>query len=172
MTGFQVDSDGAEDKILKGATDGTQIGNVTDRLKVIDADTVAAINALSINLGIGAANIFKFNELALTARTETDLSGVTYTVPSGKTFAINSFSGSYDAQAALYVRLKKQTGGTGSFVTILRLNMMTGGQGNSTLSYDFGKGFAAGVAGDVFKVTVEASIAKGTIFAMFTGSEL
>jgi len=70
------------------------------------------------------------------------------------------------------VRLKKQTGGTGSFVTILRLNMMSGGQGNSTLSFDLGKGFAAGVAGDVFKVTVEASIAKGTIFAMFTGSEL
>jgi hypothetical protein len=34
MTGFQVDADGAEDKVLKGATDGTQIGNVSDSLKV------------------------------------------------------------------------------------------------------------------------------------------
>lgn len=34
MGGFQWDGDGAEDKLLRGATDGTQIGNVGDRLKV------------------------------------------------------------------------------------------------------------------------------------------
>lgn len=34
MTGFQWDADGAEDKFLKGGTDGQRVGNVGDRLLV------------------------------------------------------------------------------------------------------------------------------------------
>ena len=158
---------------IAGNTDGTQIGNVTDNLKVIDQAAITVLNSIAIAVGAGTGlSIFKFNEAAVTARTEFDLSGTTYTVPTGKTFVITSFCGSYDAQAALYLRLKKQTGGTGAWVTQFRMTMMSGGQGDATTSMNFGSGIAIGVAGDVFKLTVESSIAKGTIWGEFSGSEI
>lgn len=172
MSGFQIDSDGAEDKALKGATDGTLIGNVGDSLKTTDLDVLAAVGAITTGTGNGASNIIRRNEAIVTSRNETDLASTAYTVPDGKVFSIDSFSASYDSQAALYVRLKKQTGGAGAFSTVLRLNMMSGGHGNSSISTDLSKGFKIGVAGDVFKITYEASIIKGNIFAMFAGSEV
>lgn len=151
-----------------GDTTGALIGNVTDRLKVIDPDVISAITGLGgSNL---LCNILRNAETAVTSRNEFDF-GTSYTVPTGKKFSCASFSGSYDAQAALYIRFKKQTGGTGSFVTIFRLNMMSGGQGNSTLTYDLSNGILVGDAGDVFKMTVESSIAKGTVAAHFAGVE-
>ena len=160
-----VSYDNQDSDYLKGGSDDTLIGNVADRLKVIDEDLITAVNGIA-----GVANIIRYAEIAVTSRTETDLS-TPYTVAAGKTFAITSFVASYDAQAAMYVRVKKQTGGVGPFVTVFRMNMMSGGQGNSTISFDLGSGIDIGVAGDVFKMTYEASIAKGTISAVFAGSE-
>jgi len=157
---------------IRGATDGTSIGNVTNRLKVIDEDAISILTLIAAGLGAAAPSIFKKNEVAVTTRTEFDLPNTTYTVPANKKFLVTSFSASYDAQASLYVRLKKQTGGTGEFETQLRLNMMSGGQGNSTISLDLSSGMNMGAAGDVFKITIEASIAKGTIWAEYSGSEI
>lgn len=81
MTGFQVDSDGAEDKYLKGATDDRRIGNVADRLKVDSTFTV--------NLpGFSAANILSLNfGAAVTSPAWPAIKPLTYyIVPAGKTF--------------------------------------------------------------------------------------
>lgn len=154
---------------IDGGTTGQTIGNLTDRLKVIDNDVINTLLGLGGTSGFGVANVFRFNEVPVTSRNEFDLSGSTYVVPVGKTFAVTVFTGSYSSQAALYVRLKKQTGGTGPFLTILRMNMMAGGQGDSTLSLNLSNGVIVGSANDVFKITIESSIAKGTIQAAFAG---
>jgi hypothetical protein len=138
---------------------------------VRDDDSIAAIERVATVLGAGDS-VFKKNEAAVATRNEFDLANTTHTIAVGKDFYITSFTASYDAQASLYVRVKKQTGGTGPWETQFRLNMMSGGQGNSTLSYPLGNGLKIGTAGDVFKITVESSIAKGTIFASFGGVEI
>lgn len=151
-----------------------KIENAPGSIVVVqDDDALVALNNIAAGLGVsGSSSVFKKNEASVTVRTEFDLSNTTYTVPSGKKFFLTSFSASYDAQAALYVRLKKQTGGSGAWETMFRLNMMSGGQGNSTLSYDLGSGINIGDTGDVFKITIESSIAKGSIFASFGGSQV
>lgn len=154
---------------LIGGTDSTIIGNVLDKLKVHDPDVLSAIVNLTTNVFV--SNIFKFNEASITSRNETDFT-TPYTVASGKNFYLTSFAGSYDAQSAMYVRLKKQTNGSGPFFTIFRLNMMPGGQGDTSPNFPLGNGVLVGTAGDVFKITVESTIAKGTVFAAFTGAEL
>lgn len=140
--------------------------------RVHDLDANIKLTAIAAALGASSGNIFKKNELNITSKNEVDLSGTTYVVPSGKTFLITSFAASYDAQALMYVRLKKQTGGSGPFETQFRLVMMNGGQGDSTNSFNFGGGIAIGQPGDVFKITVEASLSKGTVWAEFSGNEV
>lgn len=157
---------------LRGNTDGTKIGNSSDKLKVYDADAITVLNGISAGLGVSTSSILRQNEVAVTSRAESDISGTTYTVPVGKKFLLTSFAASYDANAAMHIRLKKQTGGTGPFVTLFRMTLMAGGQGDSTLSYNFGNGINIGQAGDVFKLTVESSIAKGTVWAEYSGTEV
>lgn len=157
---------------ITGDSDNTKIGNVNDKLKVIDEDANNSLNVIISALGGAVDGIIRKNEVYITSRNETDMPSTTYTVPSGKKFIINSFSAAYDAQASMQVRLKKQTSGTGPFETLFRLNVMSGGQGNSTLSYGLGNGITIGNAGDVFKITYEASIAKGNLFSAFTGNEV
>jgi len=165
-------SDGTQQSKLRGATDGTLIGNLTDRLKVIDQDAIAVLNLIAISLG-AASSVFieRSSEANVTTRTKTDWS-TSYTVPTAKKFILTSFSASYDAQGTLYVRLEKQTGGAGAWVTKERIVMMPGGNGNSSDSLDCGFGIQLGVAGDVFKLTVEASLAKGSVHAQFAGNEV
>lgn len=157
---------------LLSGTDLGEIGRVDEKLKVIDEDANTTLNIIANSLGGATTSIFKFNEAAVTSRNEFDLSGTTYTVPSGKSFLLTTFAASYDAQSSMYVRLKKQTGGTGAFVTLFRMTVMSGGQGESTVSYSLGNGINIGTTGDVFKITVESSISKGTIWAEFSGSEI
>jgi hypothetical protein len=157
---------------IKGSTNGTMIGNVTDKLKVTDEDSLAVLNYISGALGGSAGlSIFKSQEASISSRNETILSS-TYTVPENKIFLITSFAGSYDAQAALYLKVQKQTGGSGQFVTLFRITMMSGGQGESTTSMNFGNGIKIASAGDVLKLTYEASIAKGTVWGEFSGNEV
>lgn len=157
--------------VLAG-NDLTAIGHVSDKLKVIDQDVIAVLNAIASSLGASTTSILKSNEASVSSRTEFDLANTTYTVPTGKMFSISSFAASYDAQAMLYVRLKKQTGGAGAWVTLFRTTMMSGGQGDATTSMNFGNGINIGAAGDIFKITIEGSIAKGTIWAEYSGSEI
>jgi len=146
-----------------GNTDGTMIDNVGDRLKV-DASVTGTII-------ISPANIIKQNEVAVTVKVETDFPSSTYTVPSGKTFSVVTFGGSYDAQQPMYIRFKKQTGGTGSFVTVFRENLSVNGQDASNFLITVPPGLLIGAAGDIFKITYEPSVGRGTLFAAFTGIE-
>lgn len=150
---------------LEGGTDSALIGNIGDSLKV----------TLASGFGGGGSfpsNIFKQGELAVGARSETDLTGVTYTVPSGKTFALKTFTAALDAPALMVVRLKKQTGGAGPFNQIFKIVMMNGGQGDATPSMPLCDGIIVGSAGDVFKVTFDPSSSnKGTLWAEFSGVE-
>lgn len=173
-----ISEDKTDDFIVKGildkssATDGriTYSEDGSDR-RCLDVHVCNPGEFPGGYLDQGFANIFRFNEASVTTRNEFDLANTTYTVPANKVFYITAFTASYDAQAALFVRLKKQTGGAGAWVTQFRLNMMSGGQGNSTISLDLSSGILIGSGGDVFKITIESSIAKGTIFAQFAGIE-
>lgn len=170
MADFDPNEIDGDDIVIKGASDSTHIGNVSDKLKVIDQDAIDVLNTISL-AALPIANIFKKNEATVTSRNETDLPSVTYTVPAGKSFAITTFVASYDFASKMFVRVKKQTGGTGPFETLFKMVMMSGGQGDATLSYDFGAGIKIGDPTDVIKITYESSIAKGTLYAEFSGSE-
>lgn len=163
---------GGDASRIKGGTDETIIGNISDKLKVTDQDVYTILLQVANGSGITIPAIFKRNEISVASRTETDMPNTTYTVPAGKTFVVSSFSASYDAQVGMYVRLKKQTGGAGAWETLFRLNMMLGGQGNSTVSLDLSKGIEIGVAGDVFKITYESTMSRGTLWASYSGSQI
>lgn len=120
---------------------------------------------------VSAANIFKNYQGDITTRSEVDLSGTTYTVATAKTFSLSSMYASYDAQATVYVRLKKQTGGAGAFNTVMRITLEVGGQGQGAVPINFLPTINIGSAGDVFKLTVESSLIKGNIFASYAGVE-
>ena len=152
------------DSIIKGATDGTEIGNTGDRLKV-DAGTITATATLT------PSNILKQLEFAVNTKVETDATGVTYTVPPGKIFSLVSFNGSYDTMSPMYLRLKKQTGGTGAFNTLFRITLKIHGQDESDFQFVIPNGLLIGAAGDVFKVTYESALAKGTLWTGFMGIE-
>jgi len=149
---------------IEGGSDGSIIGNVGDRLKVT-SDAVIVVSANTF------ATIFKRNEITVATKTESDLSGVTYTVPSGKNFVLTTVNANYDTQSPLYIRLKKQTGGAGSFVTEIRLTVKQHGQDASSTSMTFPYGIYLATAGDVLKITYESALAKGTLWAAFTGVE-
>jgi len=158
---------------LIGNTDLTKIGNLTDKLKVVDQDAIIVLNAIAAALGVTTAGIFIENEYQLSTTAETDIPSMTYTVPAGKAFLLTSFMGSYDNPATIHLRLRKQTGGVGAWNQLCRITLEVGGQGQSTIPLNFGNGIKIGVAGDKFKVTGEASVKnKGTIWSCFTGAEV
>lgn len=158
---------------IVGATDLTPIGNVGDKLKIIDQDAIIILNSIAAALGVTTSALLIQNEVVATTRTEVDMALMTYTVPTGKKFLLTSFMGSYDAQATIHLRFKKQTGGVGAWNQLFRITLEVGGQGQSTIPLNFGNGIYIGNATDKFKVTVEASIAnKGTVWCCFTGSEI
>lgn len=149
---------------LTGKTDETMIGNVGDRLKVDALVTVTPTPATF-------ATIYRSNEITVATKTETDLPTATYTVPSGKIFVLTSLSANYDTQSPLIIRLKKQTGGAGSFVTIRRLTLKQHGQDPSDVHHLFPFGLVIGDPTDIIKITYESALARGSLWAAFTGIE-
>ena len=150
---------------LAGGTDGTQIGNNGDRLKV--DTTITGI----ITGSLGANNILKQNEIAISVKVETDLPSSTYTVPTGKSFSLTTFSGSYDVQQPMIIRFKKQTGGTGAFVTLFRETLSVNGQDATNFTIAIPNSLIIGSVGDVFKVTYEPAVGRGSLWAGYTGIE-
>lgn len=151
--------------VLAGGTDATKIGNAGDRLKV-DALVSGAITAVSL-----PCNIIRQNEMAVTVKIETDVPNSTYTVATGKTFNIVSFGGSYDAQQPMYLRLKKQTGGSGAFVTIFKIVLSINGQDSLNYNLTLPAGLLIGTANDVFKMTYEPAVGRGSVWGSFMGVE-
>lgn len=130
------------------------------------------ISAMAIGLGVVIPGIIRQNEVAVTTKTEVDVAFTSYIVPAGKKFVLTSFIGSYDVQATLFIRLKKQTNSTGAFNLVSKITLMVGGQGQSIFQTNFGTGILIGAANDTFKITVEASLAKGNVWTGFYGVEL
>jgi len=152
------------DATLSGGSDGTIIGNTGDRLKVDSVVTVLPATA-------SFANILKQNEISVITKTKTAIANTTYTVASGKSFALASFGGSYDTQSPMYLRFEKQTGGTGAFQTLFRVTLKQHGQDESNHEIDFSVPVFLGQAGDVFRITYESALSKGTLWSGFTGIE-
>jgi hypothetical protein len=153
---------------LLGGTDGTQIGNVGDRLKV---DSVVTITPAPSTFGTIIRPTAGNREVTVATKTETDFTGGSYTVPAGKTFVLTSISANYDTQSPLVVRLKKQTGGAGAFVTEYRLTVKQHGQDSSNATIQIPYGIVLATAGDILKLTYESALAKGVLWATFTGIE-
>lgn len=145
-------------------SDGTPIGNVGPALLVSASATIVPSVATF-------GTILRQNEITVATKTETDLPSGSYTVPAGKIFVLTAFMGNYDTQSPLIVRLKKQTGGAGSFVTQFRLTLKQHGQDNSNVQFDIESGIKLGVAGDVFKLTYESALSKGSLWTGFVGIE-
>jgi hypothetical protein len=159
------DAIGAQDDMkIKGGTDGTIIGNTGDRLRVEANVTVVPASSTF-------GTILYQNEVSISSKTETDMTGMTRTIASGKTFVLTCFTASYDTQSPIYVRIKKQTAGGGSFVTQFRITLKQHGQDASQVTIPIPFGIAIATATDVIKVTYESAIAKGTLWAAFTGIE-
>ena len=149
---------------INGATDDTEIGNVGDRLKV---DALVTVTPAASTFG----TILKQAEVTIASKTETDISATSYTVTTGKSFVLTSISANYDNNSPVIIRLKKQTGGTGSFVTQFRLTLEQHGQDPSNATIQIPYGVKIGSATDVFKLTYEAALIKGAVWACFTGLE-
>lgn len=147
-----------------GNTDSTLIGNVGDRLKV-DAQVTVLPSTVS------HANILKQKELTISTKAQTAIAETQYTVPSYKTFALSSFGGSYDTQSPLYLRLQKQTGGTGQWDTLFRVTLKQHGQDESNHQIHLAIPMIIGIATDIFRITYESALPKGSLWAGFTGIE-
>lgn len=147
--------------------------------KIVDIITTSGVERLAVDaLVTGNANpsqstnnILRQNEITVSTKTKTDLPSSTYTVASGKTFALSTFGGSFDTQSPMYLRLEKQTGGTGSFVTLFRVTLKQHGQDESNYQVTMPQPVIVGTAGDVFKITYESALAKGKLWAGFVGLE-
>lgn len=160
--------DDNDDVVLKGGTDGTPIGNVGDRAKVIDEDVIALLTSISLGQ-VPVPDIYYYGS-ATSSRTETDVPGTTYTVV-GSNFALTAFLGSYNHPGQMTVRLRKQIGGAGPWIEIMRLDLLPGGQGGATPGYTLGSGIRVAGAGDKLKLTSEGTSTKGTVWAAFAGRE-
>lgn len=143
---------------------GTVIGNVGDRLKV-DGIVVAVPSSSSFG------TVFRQYEANVTTKAKTDLPTTTYTVPAGKTFVLTSIVGNYDTQSPITIRLEKQTGGAGAFVQQIPLKLRQSGNDAGNFQFTVPFGVQLGVAADVLKLTYESSLAKGVVWAAFTGIE-
>lgn len=141
--------------------------NGVERLAVDAKITGIEITAASVI----TANILRQDEIDINTKAETDLPNSTYTVPAGKVFGITMFGGSYDTQSPMYIRLKKQTGGTGPWETLFRVTLKQHGQDESNHQITLSHAIMVGDPGDVFKVTYESALSKGTLWAGYTGSE-
>lgn len=147
---------------LRGGTTGDIVGNVGDRLKT---------DALVSDHSSRIPGKLVQQELTITTRVQTALPNTVYTVPTGKKFRLNLFSGSYDTQGGVYLRLQKKTGGAGAWATILRISIKQNPQEASTQQLSFPMGLLIGEATDQFQITYETALPKGSLWAGFSGVE-
>lgn len=154
----------------QGETSVVDVRSDIDAYKRFTVDAFVT-NSLPVSILSYAANILKQAEISVATKVESDLTGTTYTVAAGKSFRLMTFGGSYDTQSPMYLRLKKQTACTGSFVTQLRITLKQNGQDESNYQVTMPTGLTIGAAGDCFKITYQSSLSKGTLWSGFTGTE-
>jgi len=154
----------------QGETSVVDIRSDIDAYKRFTVDAFVT-NSLPVSIISYAANILKQAEISVATKVESDLTGSTYTVAAGKSFRLMTFGGSYDTQSPMYLRLKKQTACTGSFVTQLRITLKQHGQDESNFQITMPTGLTLGAAGDCFKITYQSALSKGTLWAGYAGTE-
>jgi hypothetical protein len=134
---------------------GLNVGVIGDRLKIIGT--------------IG--NIYRRNSALVSVKTEVDLADTSYTVGTGKTFALTVFSANYNDQTPVTVRLLKQTGGAGAWGEEARLTLKQHPQDLGHANFPVDGGVVIGTATDVFKLVYESKLVRGRIWAAFAGVE-
>lgn len=154
----------------QGETSVVDVRSDIDAYKRFTVDAFVT-NSLPVSILSYAANILKQAEISVATKAESDLTGTTYTVAAGKSFRLMTFGGSYDTQSPMYLRLKKQTACTGSFVTQFRISLKQQGQDESNYQVNMPTGLTLGEAGDCFKITYQSALSKGTLWSGFTGTE-
>lgn len=132
-------------------------------------DIVTTLNLILAQLGGTSGTvttIIKDAEFSVTSRTEVDVTGTSYTVPTNKVFRLTQFGASSDNPAGGIFRLKVYTGAT--LVKTIKLVLGTGTGSNS---FTWPNGIQIATAGQVVKITHEAQAAKGTGWCGFAGFE-
>jgi hypothetical protein len=115
-------------------------------------------------------SIYKSSEITVATKTKTQL--VSYTVPSGKTFKLYTMEANFDLQSSpLYLRLEKQTAGAGAWAVIARLTLQIHGQDPSDQQLVWPEGLKIASASDILRLTYESALARGSLWAQFTGVE-
>jgi hypothetical protein len=159
-------------KIL-GATDNTPIGNISDQLKVIDQDAIAALGIIAAALGTGVGDSRQYGVLAPPLKTKTEFPTSTYystyTVPAGKKFRLKSMIGTFNFQCSITFYLERQIGGAGSWIEVQRIEMSQGVGSDPTIPLFFGNGTEVAQAGDKLRLTAEAAISKGIATCSYSG---
>jgi len=147
---------------IQGNTTNTNIGNVGDALK-----TSTNITGGSITATLKFSDIQKNVEFNITAKAETDITGTSYTVTTGKTFYVTSFMSSSDSPSPVSFRLKVYNGAT--LINSVKINVAGNG---ATCGFSWENGIIFAQAGYTIKVTAEPQAAKGSGWVMFSGFEV
>lgn len=163
---------------LSGATDGTQIGNVSDALKVHTVNFPSEFeikndsgNPIPISGTVTAtlrpSDIQRNAEFSITSKVETDIAGVSYTVTNGKTFYLTQFAVASDSPSPVAMRLRVYNGAT--LVNTVKINIASNGAWGG---HSWPNGVAYATGGMVVKATFDPQAAKGAGWAMFAGFEV
>jgi hypothetical protein len=108
-----------------------------------------------------ATTVFKSNEFAISVKTETTLTAVSYTVTTGKSFYLLYFGSSLTASFPCIFRFKVNG-------VIKVTNVATN---DNTVAFNITKGIQLANSGDVITVTYDPQAAKGTGWVGFIGLE-
>lgn len=164
--------------VLAG-TDLTPIGHIDDALKT--TSVITSMPEIEIKNDSGnpipiAGNVtatLKFSdiqrnaEFTINSKVETDISGVSYTVTSGKTFYLTQFAIASDSPSPVAMRLRVYNGAT--LINTIKINISSNGAWGGH-SWSNGVAFATG--GMIIKATFDPQAAKGSGWAMFAGFEV
>ena len=150
-----LSEDDAISRILYGIQNNTDIINV--------------LNSILVQLGgSGTSNvtIIKDAEFSVTTRSEVDITGTSYTVPSNKIFRLTQFGASSDSPSGGIFRLKVYNG-----VTLLHSIKLVLQANEGSNSFMWPNGVQIATAGNTVKITHESQSAKGTGWCGYAGFE-
>lgn len=136
--------------------------NSDKEMLVHDPSVIEALSSLGIT--VLNCNIVRTAEFSISGKVETDVAGVTYTVPAMKTFYFVAFSGSCDSPAPMGLRLKVDN------VTKKRISLGAANGGTTAQIISPIPAIMA-TAGQVIKATYDAQFNKGIGWVEFVGVE-
>src|SRR3989304_9325326 len=111
-----------------------------------------------------SVNVFKQAEFTASSRNESDVTGVTHTVASGKKLALVWFGATGDSPSPMSFRLKVNN------VTKMKINLGTGGGGNPSI-YAIPVPVDIATEGQTVKITIEPSYKNASGWTGFIGAE-